>query len=51
MLTALLFAAVFIGVRPLSVLALFGGFIAAQFVFFSVPLLGWGWLDDRDGKN
>jgi len=50
-LTALLFAAVFVGVRPLSALGLFGGFIAAQLVVFGAPLLGRGWLDDTDGKN
>lgn len=39
-LTALLFAAVFIAVRPLSVAALFGGFIAAQLMIFGAPLFG-----------
>ena len=39
-LTALLFAAVFVAVRPLSVIGLFAGFIAAQLVFFGVPLVG-----------
>jgi len=51
LLTALLFAAVFVAVRPISALAVFGGFIAAQFVIFSVPLFGSGWLDGNDGKT
>lgn len=50
-LTVLLFAAVFVAVRPISAPAVFGGFIAAQFVIFSVPLLGSGWLDGKDGKT
>lgn len=49
-LTAVLFAAVFVAVRPLSAFGLFGGFIAAQFVVFGMPLLGSGWFDGRDGK-
>ena len=39
-LTALLFAAVFIAVRPLSVISLFAGFVPAQLVIFGVPLIG-----------
>lgn len=38
-LTGLLFAAVFVSVRPLSGLALFAGFIAAQMMVFGAPLL------------
>ena len=49
-LTALLFAAVFIAVRPLSAFGLFGGFIAAQLVVFGIPLIGGGWFDGRDDK-
>lgn len=49
-LTALLFAAVFVSVRPISGLALFGGFIAAQFVVFGAPLLGGARLEGKDGK-
>jgi len=49
-LTALLFAAVFVAVRPLSGLGLFGGFIAAQLVVLGIPLIGSGWLDGRDDK-
>ncbi len=50
-LTALLFAAVFVSVKPISALAVFGGFIAAQCVIFGAPLLGSGWLDGTDGKT
>lgn len=39
-LTALLFAAVFALVRPLSALAVFGGFVAAQLVVFGALLAG-----------
>ena len=50
LLTAVLFAAVFVSVRPLSAPAVFGGYIAAQLVVFGVPLLGSGWLDGKDAK-
>jgi ATP synthase protein I len=50
LLTAVLFAAVFVSVRPLSAPAVFGGYIAAQMVIFGVPLFGSGWLDGKDGK-
>jgi ATP synthase protein I len=36
-LTALLFAAVFVAVRPLSAAGLFSGFVAAQLVVFGAP--------------
>jgi ATP synthase protein I len=49
-MTAVLFAAVFVAVRPLSAPAVFGGFIAAQLVIFCAPLMGSGWLDGKDGK-
>jgi ATP synthase protein I len=49
-LTALLFAVVFVAIRPLSALAVFGGFIAAQLMFFGLPLYGGSWLDGKDGK-
>jgi len=49
-MTAALFAAVFAAVRPLSALALFGAYIAAQLVIFCAPLLGIDWLDEKDGK-
>ncbi|WP_428100572.1 ATP synthase subunit I [Candidatus Rariloculus sp.] len=39
-LTALLFGAVFAFVRPLSVMAVFGGFIAAQLVVLGALLVG-----------
>ncbi|MDX1562318.1 MAG: ATP synthase subunit I [Gammaproteobacteria bacterium] len=45
-----LFAAVFIAVRPLSVPAVFAGYIAAQLVIFGAPLFGSGLLDGKDGK-
>ena len=44
-LTGLLFAIVFVAVRPLSALAVFGGFIAAQLVIFGAPLIGGGRSD------
>jgi ATP synthase protein I len=50
LMTAVLFAAVFVAVRPLSAPAVFSGFIAAQLVIFCVPLMGSGWLDGKDGK-
>ena len=40
LLTALLFGAIFALIRPLSVAAVFGGFIAAQLVIFGAPLMG-----------
>lgn len=49
-LTALLFAAVFVSIRPLSAVAVFGGFIAAQSMVFAVPLFGGDWLDGKDGR-
>ena len=49
-LTALLFAVVFVSVRPLSAIAVFGGFIAAQLMVFGLPLIGSGWFDSKDGK-
>ena len=49
-LTALLFAVVFVSVRPLSAIAVFGGFIGAQLVIFGAPLAGGGWLDGKDEK-
>jgi len=49
-LTAVLFAAVFVAVRPLSAPALFGGFIAAQLMIIGVPLLGGDHSDRQDGK-
>lgn len=39
-ITVLLFAAIFAAVRPLSALAVFGGFIAAQLVVIGVLALG-----------
>ena len=39
-LTVLLFIAVFVAVRPISAIGLFGGFVAAQLVIFGVPLIG-----------
>ena len=49
-LTAALFAALFMLVRPLSVLAVFGGYIAAQLVILCAPLMGTERLDGREGK-
>ena len=49
-LTVLLFAAVFILVRPISGLAVFGGYIAAQMVILCAPLMGSERLDGIDGK-
>jgi ATP synthase protein I len=51
LLTAVLFAAVFVSVRPISVPAVFGGYIAAQLVVFGVPLMGSAWFDGKDGKT
>lgn len=50
LMTAVLFAAIFVAVRPLSALAVFGGFIAAQMVIFLAPLMGSERLDGKDGK-
>jgi len=50
-LTALLFAAVFVAVRPLSVIGLFAGFIAAQLVIFGVPLVGSARQDGKEKKG
>ena len=50
LMTAALFAVVFAAVRPISALAVFGGFIAAQLVIFLAPLMGSEWLDGKDGK-
>lgn len=48
-LTALLFVVVFVTVRPLSALGLFGGFIAAQMVVLAGALLGGDGIDrDND---
>lgn len=41
-LTALLFGVIFAVLRPISPLAVFGGFIAAQLVVFGALLLGTG---------
>lgn len=51
LLTALLFAAVFVSVRPISVLGVFGGFIAAQFVVFGAMFLSDVGSDEIDGKT
>jgi ATP synthase protein I len=50
LITAILFAAVFVAVKPLSVPAVFGGFIAAQLVIFCAPLMGSGLLDGENVK-
>ena len=42
LLTALLFGVIFAMVRPISVLAVFGGFISAQLVIFGALLVGRG---------
>jgi ATP synthase protein I len=49
LLTALLFSVALVTIRPISAFGLFGGYIAAQLVIFSLPLLGSDWLDDRNG--
>jgi ATP synthase protein I len=49
LMTAALFMAVFVAVRPLSAPAVFGGYIAAQLVVFCVPLVASGWLDGKEG--
>jgi len=50
LMTAVLFTAVFVAVRPLSVPAVFGGYIAAQLVVFCAPLMASAWLDGKDSK-
>ncbi len=50
-LTAVIFAVIFLRVRPLAPLAVFGGFIAAQLVVFGALLLGSGAVDGRTTKN
>lgn len=47
-LTVLLFAAVFLTVRPISAVGLFSGFVAAQMVIFAVPFFGGA---GQDGKE
>ena len=48
-LTALMFALVFATVRPLAVLALFGGFIVAQLMVICVPLAGGAaWSEEQE---
>jgi ATP synthase protein I len=42
LLTAVLFGAIFAGMRPISAPAVFGGFIGAQSVIFAALLLGSG---------
>ena len=42
LLTALLFGVIFAVIRPISVPAVFGGFIGAQLVIFGAPLFGGG---------
>jgi ATP synthase protein I len=49
-LTALLFVVVFVTVRPLSALGLFGGFIAAQMVVLAGALLGGDSFGKENGK-
>jgi len=46
-LTAVLFGVIFVAVRPLSAVAVFGGFIAAQSVVLAALLIGGG----GDGVN
>jgi len=50
-LTAVLFGAVFAAVRPLSGLAVFGGFIAAQFVVFGALFLGNASVSDNEATT
>jgi ATP synthase protein I len=50
-LTALLFAAVFVAVRPLSAVGLFAGFVAAQLVIFGAPLIDRAGRDGKDGMT
>lgn len=50
LLTMLLFAIVFAMVRPISALAVFGGFIAAQLMVFGALLIGDAPLEGKDGK-
>jgi ATP synthase protein I len=47
-ITIVLFAAIFIAVRPLSALAVFGGFVAAQLVVFAALGLGGGDMNDDE---
>lgn len=49
-LTVVLFAVVFATVRPLSALAVFGGFIAAQLMVFGGLLMGGPSSESNDGK-
>lgn len=51
LITAALFAAVFVAVRPLSVAAVFAGYIAAQLVILCAPLMSGAWLDGNHGKT
>lgn len=51
LLTAALFTVVFVSVRPISPIAVFGGFITAQLVVIGVPLLGGSRFDENDGKT
>ena len=46
LLTVLLFAVIFASVRPISALAVFGGFVAAQIVTIGVLALS-GWAEDE----
>ena len=50
LMTVVLFGVIFVAVNPLSVPAVFGGYIAAQLVILVAPLIGSGWLDGNDGK-
>ena len=51
LLTALLFGVIFGVVRPISPLAVFGGFIAAQSVIFGVLLLGSGGAGNKEAMT
>lgn len=50
-LTGLLFAAVFVSVKPLSGLALFAGFITAQMMIFGAPLIERAGTDKGNGTT
>jgi len=51
-LTVLLFGVIFATVRPASALAVFGGFITAQFVGIGILALGgWVWNEQAVTKN
>jgi len=50
-ITVVLFAAIFAAVRPLSALAVFGGFIVAQMVVIGVLALGGRVGDEQAVKN